>query len=152
VEHVSKRWAYACLIKGEETAPHNRTRAPCQNTPAYNHLPIIGNRPANPPTHRLALLTLHNIPNPTINQHPSVQAASLRSTPPLLGFRSVPRSPRARERPSLNPHAPGQSLPQPLRRCCNRREAARPGALPQDCGWTSVVADWKSGAGRVCAR
>jgi hypothetical protein len=45
-----------------------------------------GNRPPNPPTHRLALLALHNLPDPPLDQHPGLQTTPLRSAAALLGL------------------------------------------------------------------
>lgn len=75
-----------------------------------------GHRPANAPTNRLALVALHNLPDPALDQHPGLQAAPLRSAAALLGLRGLPRPAGARERARLHPHPTRQSVPEPLRR------------------------------------
>jgi len=55
----------------------------------FTHITLsapTGNRPPNPPTHRLALVALHNLPDPPLDQHPGLQTAPLRSAAALLGL------------------------------------------------------------------
>lgn len=110
-----------------------------------------GNRPPNSPTHRLAQLPLHDLPHPPLNQHPRLQAPPLRSPAPLLRLRSLPRPAGARVRARQHPTPTRQSIPQPVRRRGDRGAAAGVGAVSEDCGGPSAVADGESGVGRFRA-
>jgi hypothetical protein len=98
------------------TRPAQYTKVPPQEHLTYTHLlPNPGNRPPNPPTHSLALVPLHNLPDPPVDQHPGLQTAPLRSATAVFRFRSLPRPLGARERPGFNPNPARKSVPEPVR-------------------------------------